>query len=519
MKVLVAGDGAVAEATISALLEQGHSVRLLSPDAEAMARHWPHGVEASVGDVAASRHAQGTADGCQVVIQLGAVREPWATTARTGAGSRASGPGRIDVRGTRWLVAEAERAGAERFVLLSSLRHERSPAEDGVRMREVEDLARVFRGVWSIVRAGLVYAPGEGALAALATMMRTLPAIPLVDGGQGALQPLWHEDLGRALAQAAQAPAAAGRVLHVAGPERVRLSEVADRLSALVGRHPARVSVPGLLAALGTEAAAMLGVSLPAHAGALAELDGGSCLPDSIENALTSVLGVAPTLIEDGLRRLVAGVPEQTPARGGDAIRRRRFAVDIEGTSRPARVLRDVFRRNATHVLRLEGGPPEGQMIKKGALLSARVPLRGFVALRVVEIDRDTVTALTVDGDPLAGIVTFRFRDQGPGVRVEIVVEAGATNLVDRVLASAGGGALEDLDWPGALDRIVALSGGRAPAGLQRDVQTLDKEEAESLRRRAEKLRVARKRAAAPSRPRVVARSPIPGRVRSAGKS
>jgi hypothetical protein len=128
------------------------------------------------------------------------------------------------------------------------------------------------------------------------------------------------------------------------------------------------------------------------------------------------------------------------------------------------------------------------------------------------------VTALTVDGDPLAGIVTFRFRDQGPGVRVEIVVEAGATNLVDRVLASAGGGALEDLDWSGALDRIVALSGGRAPAGLQRDVQTHDQEEAESVRRRAEKLRVGRKRAAAPRRPRVVARSPIPRTVRLAGK-
>jgi NADH dehydrogenase len=483
-----------------------------------MARHWPLGVEASVGDVAASRHPQGTADGCQVVLQLGAVREPWATTARTGAGSRASGPGRIDVRGTRWLVAEAERAGAERFVLLSSIRHERSATEDGARMREVEGAVRGFRGVWSILRAGLVYAPGEGALAALATMVRTLPAIPLVDGGHGALQPLWHEDLGRALAQAAQAAAAAGRVLHVAGPERVLLSDVADRLSALVGRKPARLPVPGLLAALGTEAAAMLGVSLPAHAGALAELDGASCLPDSIENALTSVLGVAPTLVEDGLRRLVAGVPEQTPARGGDAIRRRRFAVDIEGGSRPAKALRDVLRRNATHVLRLEDGPPQGVLIKKGALLSARVPLRGFVALRVVEIAPETVTALTVDGDPLAGIVTFRFRDQRPGVRVEIVVEAGATSLLDRVLASAGGGALEDLDWPGALDRIVALSGGRAPAGLQRDVQTLDKDEADGVRRRAEKLRLGRKRAAAPRSPRVVTRTPMPRNIRLAGK-
>jgi uncharacterized protein YbjT (DUF2867 family) len=504
MKVLVAGDGAVAEATVTALVEQGHEVRLLSPDAEAMARRWPRGVEASVGDVASSRHPQGTADGCQAVLQLGAVREPWATTVKTGAGSRASGPSRIDVRGTRWLVAEAERAGAERFLLLSSLRHERSDAEDGRLMREAEDVARGFRGVWTILRAGLVYAPGEGGLAELATMVRTLPAIPLVDGGRGEVQPLWHEDLGRALAQAVESPAAAGQVLHVAGPERALLSDVADRLCALVGRKPVRLAVPGLFAAIGTEAAAMLGVSLPGRAAALAELDGESRLPDSIENALTSVLGVTTTRIEDGLRQLVEQVPEQTPRRGG-AILRRRFCVDIEGAS-PTRALRDRFRRNATHVLRLEDGPPEGRLIKKGTLLSARVPLRGFVALRVADIAADAVTALTVEGDPLAGIVTFRFRDQEPGVRVEIVVEAAATTFLDRVLASAGG-ALEDFDWPGALERIVELSGGRAPAGIERDVRTLEPDEAETVRRRAERLRVARRRAEAPVVPKA-AREP-----------
>ena len=507
MKVLVAGDGAVAEATVNALVEQGHEVRLLSPDAEAVAGRWPRGVEASVGDVASSRHAQGTADGCQAVLQLGAVRQPWATTAKTGAGNRASGPSRIDVRGTRWLVAEAERARAERFVLLSSLRHARSSAEDGRLMREAEGVARGFRGVWSILRAGLVYAPGEGGLAELATMVRTLPAIPLVDGGRGELQPLWHEDLGRALAQAVESPAAAGRVLHVAGPERALLSDVTDRLCALVGRKPVRLAVPGLFAAIGAEAVAMLGISLPGSAAALAELDGESRLPDSIENALTSVLGVTTTRIEEGLRQLVADVPEQMPRRGG-AIRRRRFLVDIEGASRAARALRDQFRRNATHVLRLEDGPPEGRLIKKGTLLSARVPLRGFVALRVADVTADAVTALTVEGDPLAGIVTFHFRDQEPGVRVEIVVEAAATTFLDRVLASAGG-ALEDFDWPGALERIVEISGGRAAAGIERDVRTLDPDEAETVRRRAERLRVARRRAEAPVVPKAApARDP-----------
>lgn len=498
MKVLVAGEGAVTAAAVSALLERGHEVRLLSPGAETTVRRWPHGVEARVGDVGSSRATEGIADGCQAVLQLGAVREPWATTARTGAGLRATGPSRIDVRGTRWLVRAAESAGAERFVLLSSIRYERSRTEDGRALRDAEEGARAFRGVWSILRAGLVYAPGEGALASLATMVRTLPALPLVDGGRPMLQPLWHEDLGRALAQAAQSPEAAARVLHVAGPERVRLSEVVDKLSELLGRRPVRVSVPSALATMGAETAAMLGIPLPARAGALAELDGDALIPTSVENALTSVLGVKPTMVADGLRKLVADVPEQTPAGGADTIRRRHLWVEIEGVSRTARELRDLFRRRASYVLALETGPPEGEPIKKGIVLSAGVPLRGLVALRVAEIVPDSVIAQTVEGDPLAGLVTFRFRDVTQGIRAEIIVEAAAATLMDRLLARAAGGVLEDLDWVGALERIVEISGGRAPAGVQSDVQVLDAEEADDVRRRSERLRDARQRGRAP---------------------
>jgi NADH dehydrogenase len=498
MKVLVAGEGATTAATITALLERGHEVRLVSPQAEAAARRWPRGVEARAGDVASSRGTQGAAEGCQAVLQLGAVREPWATTARTGAGLRASGPSRIDVRGTRWLVAEAESAGAERFLLLSSLRYERSRTEDGRALREAEEAARGFRGVWSIVRAGLVYAPGEGALASLATMVRTLPAVPLVDGGRMMLQPVWHEDLGRALARAVESPDAAASVLHVAGPERRRLSEIVDTLSGLVGRRPARLTVPGALAAMGAEAAVLLGIPLPAQAGALAELDEESLLPASIENALTSVLGVTPTLVEDGLRRLVAEVPEQTPAGQAPDVRRRLFRVAIDGSALTARELRDLFRRRASYVLALEKGPPEGQPIKKGTLLSAGVPLRGHVALRVAEVVPDAVTALTVEGDPLAGLVTWRFLQNGHGLRAEIVVEAAAATLVDRLLATAGGGLLDDLDWPGALERIVEISGGRAPAGVEREVHVLDADEASRVRDRSERLRDARPRSTAP---------------------
>ena len=493
MKVLVSGQGAVAEATVTALLEAGHEVRLLSPGAEILAGRWPRGVEAWRADLGARRSLQGAADGCEVTIQLAAVPDP--------------GLPAVDVAGTRRLAAEAQRARCARLVLLSSARASRSVSADSRAWSEVEDVVRGFRGVWSILRATTVYAPGEGALAALAVMVRTLPAIPLPDSGRVRLQPLWHEDLGRALVRAATAPQAVGQPLHVAGPEVATLGEVIDRLCALVGRAPARIPVPALAATVGAEAAALLGLRLPARALALAELDGDSALPPTIENALTSVLGIEPTLLEDGLRRLLAEVPMRTPGEG--AIERRRFWADARGASLRARELRDAFRREARAVLRLEG-PADGKPFKKGTLLTAHAPLRGLVGLRIADVTPHAVTAVTVEGDGEAAIVTFRFLDLDHTVRVEIQVDGAASPLTSRLREMAAG-LLDDFDWTGAVERLVALSGGRATGGVQREARALDERESEQVRRRAEELRRVRERARAPS-PRARAAGARPGR-------
>src|SRR5438445_12656617 len=76
MRVLVAGGGAVARSTVMALLEAGHAVRLVSPEATETARLWARGVEPWPADLGRTRALEGVADGCEAVLQTGAVREP-----------------------------------------------------------------------------------------------------------------------------------------------------------------------------------------------------------------------------------------------------------------------------------------------------------------------------------------------------------------------------------------------------------------------------------------------------------
>ena len=85
-------------------------------------------------------------------------------------------------------------------------------------------------------------------------------------------------------------------------------------------------------------------------------------------------------------------------------------------------------------------------------LTIADEPIRQHSELRQVELVPLYDVAAFGQGDPLAGLVTLRFRDQTRGIRAEIVSEAAAATMVDRLLAGGAGGLLEDLDWAGALD-------------------------------------------------------------------
>src|SRR3954467_13419317 len=117
MRVLVTGgSGVVGTSTITALLQRGHSVRLLSRHADRDVRHWSQGVWPWPGDVAVEASVRGAADGCDAVVPLAAIVEEHAPEATFD---------RVNAQGTRHIVRESERAGVQRLVYVSSLGAER----------------------------------------------------------------------------------------------------------------------------------------------------------------------------------------------------------------------------------------------------------------------------------------------------------------------------------------------------------------------------------------------------------
>jgi len=106
VRALVTGStGFVGSHLVQALLSRGHTVRILARDRAKAARLEAAGAEVCIGDLASPQGLEGLADNVDTVFHLGSAMYGSAEVFE-----------RVDVRGTDWLLREAERARVARFV-------------------------------------------------------------------------------------------------------------------------------------------------------------------------------------------------------------------------------------------------------------------------------------------------------------------------------------------------------------------------------------------------------------------
>jgi uncharacterized protein YbjT (DUF2867 family) len=477
MKVLVTGGtGVVGVGTVTVLVRRGHDVRLVSRHAEQDARRWPHGVEAWPGDVADADSIRGCADGCEVVLHLVAVVDespPESTFDR------------VNVRGTRNLVAEAERAGVRKFVFISSLGCERGSSAYHQSKRAGEKIVRGFDGDWVVVRPGSVYGPGDEQISLLLKMIRTLPAIPVIGGGGDTFQPVWHEDLAEALVRVVERDEVAREALDIAGPEVTSQNDLIERLSAITARTPVRVPLPDFLAKAGMRALGVVGIDVPFSDSQLAMLRERNVIADPRANALTEVLGVTPTSLQRGLELLADVQEEQLPSEGVGPLMRKRYWADIQRSRQDPDALFDYFRAHLGELtpgfIEIGAEPGTSSVIEEGATLTLSLPLRGHVQVRVAEASERRVTFLTLAGHPLAGAVRFLFEDHGQDVRFEIQVYDRAANVVDFVAMRTVGDFVQSRAWEMVVDNVVRAACGAARDGVKSESGVLGPDEARSI--------------------------------------
>ncbi|ACB77792.1 NAD-dependent epimerase/dehydratase family protein [Opitutus terrae] len=499
MKILLTGGtGVIGTGAIPAMLKAGHEIRLLSRHADRDVSRFPAGVESFTADLGEPGSLPQAVQGCEAIVHIAGIveeRPPEITFEK------------INVGGTRALCAAGEAAGRPYFLHVSSLGADRGESEYHRSKLRAEQIVQRYHGPWLILRPGAVYGPGDETISLLLKFIRHLPAVPIVDDGTQPFQPLWFEDFGAVLAEAVTRRELAGQILEVAGPDITSTVDVLDRLARITDRNPPRLPVPTWLAQVGASSAEsaggfgekllrQLGLSAPINSAKLQMLLEGSVLGNPQSNALISAFTVAPTPLQDGLEQLADQLPERPPGEGVGAVERSVYFAEIEPTTlSPAELLSLVLER-ITEVMPLEfaaepGAPTRAEL---GVTMTGAIPGRGHFQVRLDERTETRATFVTIEGHPLAGVLTFSTDATPRGVRFAIELVAQSANVADWLAMRTFGRAMQSSNWRAVVRRVIALSGGEAPQGVQKQHETLSEEDVTALTGRVRELVARRER-------------------------
>lgn len=262
MKVLVTGGtGFIGSHVVDLLLENGHSVKLLSRRPDVPFPWKGRDISVVPGDLRYPGPVVEAMQGMDVVFHIGEVR------------NTSSGNAALNITLAERMVASLNPSGVKRLVFVSSLSvagipvavpaTEETPAAQVLRdqyteyKRKAEELIRQLpAGVeYAILRPGVVYGPGSRYLGRLADIIKRFGPVGLPFIGPGMnLMPLIHvKDLARAVFLAGTVPGAANQTLNLTDGERrtwleflSAIAEVQRKRFRIIPVHPALARLPAM---------------------------------------------------------------------------------------------------------------------------------------------------------------------------------------------------------------------------------------------------------------------------------
>jgi uncharacterized protein YbjT (DUF2867 family) len=233
--ILITGaTGFVGRSVARALRVVDLPVRCLVRDRGKAATLRAWGCEIVRGDMADSGSLRAAVRGCDAIVHLVAI-----------LAGRASDFDRVMAEGTRGLVQAAHAENVRRLVLMGSLGVDAPGAERVpyyAAKRAMEKAVRSSSIGHAILRPSFVFGPDGGALPRFARIVRFAPVVPVPGPGTQHVQPIWVEDVARAV-QLALARDDAIEV-ELGGPDVVSWNELWERIAATLGVRRRLVHLP-----------------------------------------------------------------------------------------------------------------------------------------------------------------------------------------------------------------------------------------------------------------------------------
>jgi NADH dehydrogenase len=249
VRVLVTGPGRLGRPLLAALYRQGITGAVLHRSAAAAL---PPGWRSIRADVTRPESLAGVCTDVDQVLHLAAVTHT----------NRSARYAEVNAFGTLNLVAEARRAGIQRFTLVST--RAISPAGGAYSRSKIraEEIVRDSGLAWNILRPAEVYGTGGEGISELIERCRQGRWVPVVGDGSPLLAPVYLDDVIDGICRAVTAPGHGG-VLMLAGPEEMTYLELIRRLAAYFHTRPRTIGVPAGLLALAARTFALLPLDKP----------------------------------------------------------------------------------------------------------------------------------------------------------------------------------------------------------------------------------------------------------------
>lgn len=240
MHVLVTGGrGFLGLASARALRRAGHAVRLLSSTRTDFLDGFPV-VRGDVRDPASLRPA---AEGVEAVVL--AHQFPGFPVERPRARQTFQA---VDADGTLNVLRALRQGGRlTRVVYLSgaAVGDEFAGQHPGIDAKLAAERHVRESGVpWTILRASIVYGPGDHYFSVLADLIRRAPVVPVLGDGRTLSAPIHLDDLARAVAVSLERPAARNALLDACGPNVLSTNATLDLLMRVLKRRPPVLHLP-----------------------------------------------------------------------------------------------------------------------------------------------------------------------------------------------------------------------------------------------------------------------------------
>lgn len=234
LKVAITGaNGFVGRALVRALVEKGHRVKRLLrrpyPDPD------PERIESVVGSLSDDQALEDLCAGADAVCHLVAV-------------IRERGPSNfhsVNVVGTKRVLAAASSAGVDRFIHLSALGADPDSPYAYLRSKGMgEDAVKSSGLSFTILRASVIYGPGDEFINLLGAVALTLPVVPIVGSGANLFQPISLRNVCEIICRCLEGEEHNERTYDLGGPDQLRYDDIVRSIVVEMGLRRLYLRVP-----------------------------------------------------------------------------------------------------------------------------------------------------------------------------------------------------------------------------------------------------------------------------------